>query len=113
MDTNVMQKQIMRRVYYSYAISIGAHPMLWRGVFLGAAAVLLAKWLHVASIVQNFLTVPVGTAPEYVANSFVHAATHGELMTVVLFVAAGLIGLSSAYHFAKQLPIHTSFMRTA
>ena len=108
-----MQKQIMRRVYYSYAISIGAHPMLWRGVFLGAAAVLLAEWLHVASIVTNFLAVPVGAAPQYVANALVHAATTGELLTVVLFVTAGLIALSSAYHFLRQFTVHAPVIQTA
>lgn len=98
-----MQKQIMRRVYYSYLISIGTHSMLWRGVFLGATAVLLAKWLHVASIFNNFLSVPVGAVPKYVANSFVNAATHGEIMTVVTIVASGIIALSSGFQIVRSL----------
>jgi hypothetical protein len=87
--------------------------MLWRGIFLGAAAVLLAKWLHVASIFHNFLSVPVGAAPKFVANSFVNAAAHGELLTVVTFVAAGIIALTTCYQIVRNLHWHGSYMQTA
>lgn len=100
-----MHKNIMRRVYYSYAISLAVHSMLWRGVFLGAAAVLLADWLHVASIFNNFLSIPVGAVPHYVSSSFVHAATHGEAITVFLVLAAGTITLTCAYHLLRNLRI--------
>jgi hypothetical protein len=113
MNTTVMQKQIMRRVYYSYAISIGTHPMLWRGVFLGAAAMLLADWLHVASIVNNFLAVPVGAAPKYVASSVMSAATQGEMLTVVVLALAGVVALTSAYKMFRQFTLHTLFVQTA
>ena len=85
--------------------------MLWRGVFLGAAAVLLAEWLHVASIFHNFLSVPVGAAPKFVANSFVNAAAHGELLTVVMIVAATLIALSSCYQIVRNLSWHGHSMQ--
>jgi hypothetical protein len=78
-----MQKIIMRRVYYSYALSIVSHAMFWQGAFLGVAAWLLAKWLHVASIIHNFLSVPVGSAPQYAWNSFWNAAIHGEFFTAL------------------------------
>lgn len=92
----------MRRVYYSYALRLVSQVVFWQGVFLGAAAILLAKWLHVASIINNFLSVPVGTAPQYVTNSFVHAATHGELLTVLTLVLAGGVAVSAGYHIAQS-----------
>jgi hypothetical protein len=113
MDTKVMQKQIMRRVYYSYTISLATHSMLWRGVFLGAAAMLLADWLHVASIFNNFLSTPVGSVPQFVANSFVQAALHGEAMTVAIILAAGLLAVSSAYKLVKDLRFGGLSMQTA
>jgi hypothetical protein len=103
MDSQVMQKQIMRRVYYSYAISIGAHVMFWQGMFLGVAAGLLAKWLHVASIVKNFLAVPVGSVPQYVYGSFWGAINHGELLTAVTLVLAGVVAISAGYHIAQAI----------
>ena len=108
-----MQKQIMRRVYYSYAISIGTHSMMWRGVFLGVATMLLAEWLHVASIVKNFLSVPLGAAPQYVANAFVNAATHGEILMVLTFITTALIAVSSANKIVRNLHWHTASAQTA
>ena len=95
----------MRRVYMSFALSIAEHPMFWQGAFLGAAALLLAQWLHVASIINNLLATPVGNTPAYVAGSFVGAVTHGELATVVMIVLAGLIGASCLWRLG------TAFMK--
>ncbi len=95
----------MRRVYYSFAISITTHTMFWRGVFLGAATLLLAQWLHVASIIHNILATPLGNTPQYVANSFVNAATHGELMTALLLVLAVAVGTSALWRITKALAV--------
>lgn len=108
-----LQKNIMRRVYYSYALSILTHSMLWQGVFLGAAAGLLAQWLHVASIFNNFLSVPVGTVPSYITQSFIAAAIHGELLTVITIIATTVVGFSCVYRMLKVAPIDRFFMRTA
>jgi hypothetical protein len=77
--------------------------MFWRGLFLGAAALLLAQWLHVASIINNILATPVGNTPQYVANSFVNAATHGELLTALLLVVAVAVGMSALWRITKAL----------
>lgn len=98
-----MQSIIMRRVYYSYALSIFSQVVFWQGMFLGVAALLLAKWLHVAKIVHNFLSVPVGHAPQYVANSFLGAINHGEILTVLTLLLAGGVAISAGYHIAKAL----------
>ncbi len=103
MKTQSLQSKIMRRVYYSYAISIFSHAMFWQGAFLSVAAVLLAKWLHVASIVKNFLAVPVGQAPKYVYNSFFGAIDHGELLTAVMLVASAVVAVSVGYKFMQAI----------
>lgn len=98
-----MQQAIMRRVYYSYALSIVSHTMFWRGMFLSVTGVFLADWLHVASIVHNFLSVPVGNAPQFVWNSFVNAVTHGELLTALTLVLAGAVAIPAGYHLTKAI----------
>ena len=112
MKTTQMQKNIMRRVYYTYALSIAAHSMLWRGVFLGAAGVLLAQWLHVSSILHNFLSVPVGTVPRFVADSMLNAAVHGEVLMLITLLAAGIVGLSCAYRILHSLHIERFFIHS-
>ena len=99
----------MRRVYYTYALSITLHPMLWRGVFLGAATVLLGQWLHVASIFNNVLATPVGTIPQYIADATLNAATHGEILMLLTLTAAGIVGLSSLYRLWQCVHPHHSF----
>ncbi len=99
----------MRRVYYSYGLSIVSHVMFWQGVFLGVATLLLAKWLWVAKIIHNFLSVPVGDAPQYVWNSFWHAVIHCEFLTALTLVLAGGVAVSVGYRltqvFMSRLPL--------
>lgn len=109
MNATQLQKNIMRRVYYAYALSIAGHSMLWRGIFLGAAAVLLAKWLHVASIFSNFLSVPVGNVPQYIANALLNATTHGEVLMLLTLTTASLVGLSCAYRLWQSVQFERFF----
>jgi|AntRauTorckE6833_2_1112554.scaffolds.fasta_scaffold12976_2 hypothetical protein len=109
MNATQLQKNIMRRVYYTYALSIAVHSMLWRGVFLGAAAVLLAQWLHVASIFNNLLSVPVGAVPKYIASALLNAATHGEVLMLLTFTAASLVGLSCLYRILQSVHLGEFF----
>lgn len=95
----------MRRVYYSFALSIVEHPMFWHGAFLGGAALLLAHWLHVSSIIHNFMATPIGSAPSFVANSFLNAATHGELLMVSVVVLSTLVGASVLWRLAHTLAL--------
>jgi hypothetical protein len=112
MNATQMQKKIMRRVYYVYALSIATHSMLWRGVFLGAATVLLAGWLHVASIYNNVLSVPVGNVPEFIVNSILNAATHGEVLMLLTLTAASIIGFSCLYRILHSLHVERLFIQS-
>lgn len=97
----------MRRVYYSYMLSLGSTPIFWQGVFLGAAVLLLGRWLHVASIVDNFLAVPVREVPSFVLGSFVGAFTHGEAMTALMTLVAVLVGILAARRLGRALAART------
>jgi hypothetical protein len=103
METRSLQSAIMRRVYYSYSISIVTHAMFWQGVFLSVAALLLAQWLHVASIINNFLAVPVGNVPQYMYHSFMGAITHGEFLTALTLVVTGGVAVSVGYQLMHSI----------
>ena len=103
MKSNSLQSAIMRRVYYTYALSIFTHIVFWQGVFLSVATLLLAKWLHVASIINNFLSVPVGRVPEYLYNSFFGAISHGEFITAMTLVLAGGVAISVGYRLMHEI----------
>lgn len=102
MKSRNIKMAIMRRVYYSYMLSIVANAMFWQGMFLGVATLLLGKWLHVASIIHNILAVPVGRLPQYVYDSVLGAVSHGEVLMVLTFVAAGMVTISAGYHIAQS-----------
>lgn len=93
----------MRRVYYSYGLSIVTNVVFWQGIFLGVSAILLARWLHVASIIHNFLSVPVGAVPQYITGSFIGAINHGELLTVFTFVLAAMVSVQVGYRLTQVI----------
>jgi len=103
MGTSNVQSAIMRRVYYTYAVSIFTHSMFFQGAFLAIAALLLARWLHVASIIGNFLAVPIGSTPAYVYNTFVTAISSGELLTVLTLVVAAGVAVSIGYKLTQLI----------
>lgn len=98
-----LKSHIMRRVYYSYLMSLCSPLIFWQGVFLGAATLLLARWLHVASIVDNFLAVPVREVPNFIVGSFFGAISHGEVMTALLTVGSVIIALLAARRLGRAL----------
>ena len=101
------KSRIMRRVYYSYALSTASLPIFWQGMFLGAATLLLGQWLHVASIVDNFLAVPVREVPEFIVGSFVGAFTHGETLTALVTLVALLVAVLAARRLGRALATRT------
>jgi hypothetical protein len=83
MATN-LKKTIMRRVYYSYAVSFVSESMLWQGFVLGACIALFGRLTHVAAIAHNFGATKLENAPSFVWNSVAHALEGGEVMTVLV-----------------------------
>ncbi len=93
----------MRRVYYSYLLSLGSALIFWQGVFLGVAMLLLGRWLHVASIVDNFLAIPVREVPSFIVGSFFGAISHGEIMTALLSLLTCITALLTARRLGRAL----------
>jgi len=79
-----LQNKIMRRVYYSYALSYTQQPLLYVGLVLGGAVALFGRVTHVASIAENLLATPLGNVPSFVTSSFLSAIERGELGTVLV-----------------------------
>ncbi len=100
--TNTLRNNVMRRVYYSFALSFVTNPMLWQGFFLGASIALFGRLTHVASIIHNLAVTRIDHAPQFVWNSFVHAYTSGEVLTVL--VVLFMIGLSISF-MSKLVPM--------
>ena len=92
-----IQKNIMRRVYYSYTLSFISQPMLWQGFVLGASVALFGRLTHVASIGRNFAHTSVENAPAFIFNSFANALAGGEVLTVL--VALFMIGLTASFFY--------------
>jgi cell division protein FtsX len=90
-----LQKNIMRRVYYSYAVSFITESMLWQGFVLGACIALFGRLTHVAAIAHNFGATKLENAPSFVWNSVAHALWGGEVLTVL--VVLFMVGLTVSF----------------
>jgi hypothetical protein len=97
-----LQKNIMRRVYYSFAVSFVSEPMLWQGFVLGACVALFGRLTNVGAIIRNFEHTTIANAPTYVWGSFVTAYARGEVLTVL--VVLFMIGLSLSF-IARAIPL--------
>lgn len=98
---------IMRRVYYSYVLGLVSMSIFWQGFFLGAATLLLAHWLHVASIIDNFLAVPVRQVPDFIVGSFLGAIAHGEAVTALVALLSLIIAVLSVRRLGRVLSVRT------
>jgi len=110
MTATALQKSIMRRVYYAYAIAIASHAMFWQGVFLGACIALFGRLTHVAILIDNLLSVPVGSVPSYVGGAVTTAVANGELLTVLVTTFMFVLALSVA---VRLVPSVRAFRRVA
>lgn len=105
---------VMRRVYYSYALSILESSEFWQGALLGTCIALFGRLTHVAKIIDNVWSLPFANMPEYVVKSFLYAATHGELLTalvVLLMVGLTLSFLHKAIRVMQQYSAHLVIAR--
>lgn len=105
---STLQQTVMRRVYYSYAIRFISEPMLWQGFVLGACVALFGRLTHVAAISHNLAATRLENTPTFIWNSFVHAATNGEMLTVL--VVLFMIGLTAKF-FYRAIPALVSLAR--
>ena len=91
----------MRRVYYSYALSVVTHSMFWQGILLGGSVALFGRLTHVAALFKNMLAVPVGNLPQHIVNAFGNALGNGEVMTVIVATLMLALTASFGYHLVR------------
>ncbi len=81
MDT--LKKHIMRRVWYSYMLSILLSFATLLGVVFGASTILFVKLVSITDIFNNLLQVQLGAVPTYVWQVFSQAVSQGEFLTLI------------------------------
>jgi hypothetical protein len=86
----------MRRIYYAFALRI----LTDRAVFAFGAFILsvytLSVFTHVASIIKNFTSIPVGRVPMYIGNTFLNT----DALTLLTFglVCVSMVVLARSAH---------------
>ena len=104
-----LHKNIMRRVYYSYAVSFASEPLLWQGFVLGACVALFGRMTHVAAIARNLEATKLENAPSFVWHAFTNALAGGEVLTAL--VAFFMIALSLSF-FYRAIAVFSSLRST-
>jgi len=66
-------KVIMRRIWYSYLISVFLRLNTLLGFAFGASVIGFWKLVSVTSIINNMLAVRVGSVPQYILQSLLQA----------------------------------------
>lgn len=88
---NKLRRDIMRRVYFAFALRLLKHPLTTHGVVLVVAGFILARLVHVAAIYQNILNVRIGDLGNYLYFTLVRAdAVTLLVIGVVVFTILSL-----------------------
>ncbi|MBY0538537.1 hypothetical protein K2P47_04045 [Patescibacteria group bacterium] len=80
-NSQKMRNAIMRRVWYTYVLSVAIRPSTAWGIAFGASVIGFWRLVSITSIVQNFLNVPIGQVPTYVLQSMMQA----EFLALIAF----------------------------
>ena len=80
---NKISKNIMRRVYYTYALRLALHRYTLHGVFMVGLLYLLGVFVHVRAVIENFAAIQVQEIDTFVYSML----THTEAWTLLTFVA--------------------------
>lgn len=85
-DMNIVatRRRLMRRVWYSYLLSILSRTAFVHGFVLGGSVAMFGRLTHVAAITDNLLRVPVSSIPEYISQTITAALSGGEVLTVLV-----------------------------
>ncbi len=83
----------MRRVWYTFALSVMVRPTTVHGFLFGASLIAFWKLVSIMSIVQNFLSVPVGSVPAYLWQSFAQAESFALLAFGIIVFTILSVGI--------------------
>jgi hypothetical protein len=81
-----LRKNIMRRVYYTFALKTALSPALLHGLILCASFYVLTLVVSVPDVWANLMQVPVGN----VFTFFLGALKHTQTVTLVLLAVMSL-----------------------
>lgn len=90
MVDTILQKRIMRRIYYAYAIRTITLPGVPQGFFMLGALIALTYFVSLRNVLQNFMNIPVGDVGQF----FYNAVTNTEAWTL-LFLGVIIFSLFS------------------
>ena len=90
MNTKQIQKNIMRRVYYAYALRLAVNRLTVHTLLAGVALFIMTQFVHFAAVFQNFSQVPVANVDNFVMS----ALTHTEAWTLLTLAAFGAVCVS-------------------
>jgi hypothetical protein len=102
-----INRVIMRRVWYSYFLSLLSNTTAFYGFLFGASLVGFWQVASVPNIIQNLLDVKLGAVPQYIIQSLLHGQT-------VALIALGVMVFSIlSFGFKLRTPnIHLHNMRS-
>ncbi|MEZ4103751.1 MAG: hypothetical protein R3B60_00505 [Candidatus Paceibacterota bacterium] len=78
-----IRRVVMRRVWYSYLLSIFVSYSTLFGFIFGVSSFVFIKLVSVGDVVSNLLAVQVGAVPDFIYNTFAQAIANGEFMTLL------------------------------
>ncbi len=84
---NQLQKRIMRRVYYSFGISVITSRAFVHGLLLAIGLYGVKVMVHVASVMGNLKTIKVGNLDNFMFNALAHTDVY-TLISVGVVVFA-------------------------
>lgn len=101
-ENNTIKKSVMRRVYYTYALSVCCNYIALAGVVFAVSLHSFAQLVHVAKVWENFLSVPVGRAPGHILR----VLSHGDFLTLLSLALVTASILVVLWHLPRR-----SFLR--
>lgn len=78
-----LQKKIMRRVYYAYALRIVTNRIILHGFFMMALLIMLTYFVSIGNVLNNMMEIETSRLGMY----FYHAVTNTEAWTLLLIGA--------------------------
>ena len=93
---NQLQKRIMRRVYYSFGVSVITSRAFVHGLLLAIGLYGVKVMVHVASVVGNLKTIKVGNLDNFMFNALTHTDIYTLLSVGVVIFALLSLSLNGA-----------------
>ncbi len=89
MSKNILQKRIMRRVYYSFVVRTIMNPALLHGFFMLGTLIVLTYFVSIGNVIQNMLNIRISDLDTFVYNAFTHTEAW-TLIVIGVFVFSAL-----------------------